>query len=40
VAPPIITRERFAGAGTRVVSADGRAAIRELFERSFGVPRS
>jgi hypothetical protein len=39
-APPIITRERFAGAGTRTLTDDGRAAIRALFERSFGVPRS
>jgi hypothetical protein len=35
-APPVITCERFAGAGTRSLSEDGRAAIRELFERSFG----
>jgi hypothetical protein len=34
--PPAIMRERFAGAGTRSLSDDGRAAIRELFERSFG----
>ncbi len=39
-APPAITRERFAGAGTRSPSDDGRAAIRGLFERSFGAPRS
>lgn len=39
-APPAITRERFAGAGTRSLSEDGRAAIRALFERSFGAPRS
>jgi hypothetical protein len=38
--PPAITRERFAGAGTRCLSDDGRAAIRALFERSFGAPRS
>jgi hypothetical protein len=37
-APPAITRERFAGAGTRSLSGDGRAAIRALFERSFGAP--
>jgi hypothetical protein len=37
--PPAITRERFAGAGTRSLSDDGRAAIRALFERSFGAPR-
>jgi hypothetical protein len=36
--PPAITCERFAGAGTRSLSDDGRAAIRALFERSFGAP--
>jgi hypothetical protein len=35
-APPAITRERFAGAGTRRLSDEGRAAIEALFERSFG----
>jgi hypothetical protein len=35
-APPAIAHERFAGAGTRSLSEDGRAAIRALFERSFG----
>jgi hypothetical protein len=35
-APPVITSERFAGAGTRTPSAEGREAIRALFERSFG----
>jgi hypothetical protein len=39
-APPSLTRARFAGAGTRSPSDDGRAAIRGLFERSFGPPRS
>jgi hypothetical protein len=39
-APPSITRERFAGAGTRFPSEEGREAIRALFERSFGAPRS
>jgi hypothetical protein len=39
-APPAITRPRFAGAGTRSLSNDGRAAIRALFERSFGPPRA
>jgi hypothetical protein len=39
-APPAITCERFAGAGTRTLSDDGREAIRALFERSFGPPRS
>ena len=38
--PPAITHERFAGAGTRSLSDDGRAAIRGLFERSFGAPPS
>jgi hypothetical protein len=37
--PPVITRERFAGAGTRSLSDEGRAAIRALFERSFGPGR-
>lgn len=34
--PPAIRCERFAGAGTRSLSPEGRAAIRALFERSFG----
>ena len=34
--PPLITRVRFAGTGTRSPSEHGRAAIRALFERSFG----
>ncbi len=38
--PPAITRPRFAGAGTRTLSDEGRAAIRALFERSFGAPPS
>lgn len=38
--PPAITRERFAGAGTRALSEDGREAIRALFERSFGAPEA
>jgi hypothetical protein len=33
---PAITHERFAGAGTRSLTEGGRAAIRELFERTFG----
>jgi hypothetical protein len=37
--PPVVSHERFAGAGTRALSGAGRAAIRELFERSFGPPR-
>lgn len=39
-APPAITAERFAGAGTRSPSEAGRAAIRALFERTFGAPRA
>jgi hypothetical protein len=35
---PIITCERFAGAGTRSPTPDGRAAVRALFERTFGPP--
>jgi hypothetical protein len=38
--PPVITHERFAGAGTRSLSDEGRAAIRALFEQSFGNLRS
>lgn len=34
--PPAITRERFAGTGTRSLSDQGKAAIHALFERSFG----
>jgi hypothetical protein len=34
--PPVITRERFAGSGTRSLSDAGKEAIRALFERSFG----
>jgi hypothetical protein len=33
---PVIQRTRFTGTGTRFLSDDGRAAIRALFERSFG----
>lgn len=32
---PTITRTRFTGTGTRFLSEQGRAAIRELFARSF-----
>ena len=35
-APPVISRERFAGSGTRSINAAGKAAIQALFERSFG----
>jgi hypothetical protein len=38
-APPTIAHERFAGAGTRSLSDEGRAAIRALFERTFGTRR-
>jgi hypothetical protein len=38
VAAPVITLQRFAGAGTRSLSEGGRAAIAALFERSFGPP--
>jgi hypothetical protein len=37
-APPTITRARFAGAGTRAPTDDGRSAIRQLFQRTFGDP--
>jgi hypothetical protein len=37
-AAPVITSERFAGIGTQTLSDDGRAAIRDLFQRSFGDP--
>jgi hypothetical protein len=33
--PPVITQPRFTGTGTRFLDAGGRAAIDELFERSF-----
>jgi hypothetical protein len=33
---PVITRERFAGCGSRTLSEAGKAAIQGLFERSFG----
>lgn len=39
-APPRITRERFAGTGTRSLTDEGRAAIQALFQRSFGSVRS
>lgn len=37
-AQPVITRSRFTGTGTRFLNHDGKAAIRDLFERSFGPP--
>ncbi len=33
--PPVITRERFTGTGTRSLSDEGKLAIHALFERSF-----
>lgn len=39
-AAPRISRTRFTGTGTRFLSDDGRAAIRSLFEFSFGQPGS
>lgn len=35
IPPPSIARERFAGTGTRFLSDEGKAAIQELFVRSF-----
>jgi len=37
-AEPVIEKTRFTGTGTRFLSDEGRAAIRSLFERSFGEP--
>ena len=39
-AAPAISRERFAGTGTRFLGDEGRAAIRALFERTFGAPQA
>jgi archaellum biogenesis ATPase FlaH len=36
--PPSITTETFAGIGTQNLDDQGRAAIHELFQRSFGEP--
>ncbi len=33
---PVIESKTFAGSGTRNLAEDGRKALRELFERSFG----
>jgi hypothetical protein len=33
---PVVQKTRFTGTGTRFLTEDGRAAIRALFERSFG----
>jgi len=38
--PPVISTESFAGVGTQSLSDEGRRAIQELFQRSFGEPRS
>ena len=35
-APPVISRTRFTGTGTRFLNEQGRAAIMSLFDRSFG----
>jgi archaellum biogenesis ATPase FlaH len=37
-AQPVITAEAFAGIGTQNIDEAGRAAIQELFRRSFGEP--
>ncbi|MDD5306226.1 MAG: hypothetical protein PHU25_02785 [Deltaproteobacteria bacterium] len=36
VPPPVVTHLRFCGTGTRSLTPEGRAAIRDLFARSFG----
>ena len=36
---PTIATETFAGIGTQNLNEDGRAAIHDLFARSFGEPR-
>ena len=38
--PPVIARRRFTGTGTRFIDELGRAAIVDLFTRSFGAPPS
>lgn len=40
VAPPTISSENFAGVGTQSLSEEGRAAIAELYLRSFGEPQT
>ncbi|THB75009.1 MAG: hypothetical protein D3926_21025 [Desulfobacteraceae bacterium] len=35
---PVISHDTFCGTGTRNLSQSGEAAIKELFERSFGSP--
>jgi len=37
---PVVTKESFAGIGTQTLSDAGRAAIEDLFLRSFGAPRA
>lgn len=36
---PTIEHTRFTGTGTRTLTEDGKAAIVDLFQRSFGAPR-
>ena len=36
---PVITSDTFAGTGTRNLSDDGKAALHDLFERSFGTEK-
>ncbi len=36
---PVIRDKTFAGTGTRNLSEDGRQALREMFQRSFGDPK-
>ncbi len=36
---PVISEKTFVGTGTRNLSEDGRKAIRDLYERSFGPAR-
>lgn len=36
---PVIKSETFAGTGTRNLSDDGKEALHELFERSFGLQK-
>lgn len=39
VRPPTIQSENFAGIGTQNLTAEGREAITDLFQRSFGEPQ-
>jgi hypothetical protein len=36
---PVIAEKTFVGTGTRNLSDDGRKAIHDLFERSFGLAK-